>query len=71
MLHPRLPRRSNLTILGLITTSVRRRRNAILRDQGIFPDLFARMPWLVRGVLLCGMLFFGRREVNEFIYFAF
>jgi hypothetical protein len=35
------------------------------------PDLFARMPWLVRGVLLYGMLFFGRREVNEFIYFAF
>src|SRR5579859_736277 len=45
------------------------------RNKGEFPDLFARMPWLVRGVLIViliyGMLFFGRREANEFIYFAF
>ncbi len=40
-----------------------------------FPDLFESMPWLVRTViivaLIYGMVFFGRREANEFIYFAF
>jgi D-alanyl-lipoteichoic acid acyltransferase DltB (MBOAT superfamily) len=45
------------------------------RSNGEFPDLFPRMPWpiqmLVVVVLIYGILFFGRREANEFIYFAF
>jgi len=45
------------------------------RSNGEFPDLFPRMPWLVRSLvillLIYGILFFGRREANEFIYFAF
>lgn len=40
-----------------------------------FPDLFERMPWLVRAALILaliyGIVFFARREANEFIYFAF
>jgi len=40
-----------------------------------FPDVFARLPWLVRAllvvVLIYGMQFLARREANEFIYFAF
>jgi alginate O-acetyltransferase complex protein AlgI len=40
-----------------------------------FPDLFERMPLAVRVALLLaliyGMVFFARREANEFIYFAF
>jgi alginate O-acetyltransferase complex protein AlgI len=40
-----------------------------------FPDLFVRMPLAVRVVLILaliyGMVFFARREANEFIYFAF
>jgi alginate O-acetyltransferase complex protein AlgI len=40
-----------------------------------FPDLYERMPWLVRAplilVLIYGIAFFARREANEFIYFAF
>ena len=40
-----------------------------------FPDLFAKMPLAVRVVLILaliyGMVFFARREANEFIYFAF
>ena len=40
-----------------------------------FPDVMARLPWLVRAllvvVLIYGMQFFARREANEFIYFAF
>ena len=40
-----------------------------------FPDLFARMPMLVRSVAIVtvfyGIVFFARRQANEFIYFAF
>jgi alginate O-acetyltransferase complex protein AlgI len=40
-----------------------------------FPDLFERMPWPVRTILIAvvlyGILFLARREANEFIYFAF
>jgi hypothetical protein len=40
-----------------------------------FPDLFEKMPWPVRGLvipaLIYGIIFFARREANEFIYFAF
>ena len=40
-----------------------------------FADLFEIMPWLVRAVaivaLIYGIIFFARREANEFIYFAF
>lgn len=40
-----------------------------------FPDLFESMPWLVRAsvivALVYGIVFFARREANEFIYFAF
>jgi len=40
-----------------------------------FPDLFVKMPVAVRVVLIValvyGMVFFARREANEFIYFAF
>lgn len=40
-----------------------------------FPDLFERMPWPVRAglilALVYGIVFFARREANEFIYFAF
>ena len=40
-----------------------------------FPDLFETMPWLVRVAailtLFYGIVFFARREANEFIYFAF
>jgi D-alanyl-lipoteichoic acid acyltransferase DltB (MBOAT superfamily) len=40
-----------------------------------FPDLFDRMSWPVRAamilVLIYGIVFFARREANEFIYFAF
>ncbi len=40
-----------------------------------FPDLFVKMPLAVRVVLIValvyGMVFFARREANEFIYFAF
>ena len=40
-----------------------------------FPDLYERMPlWLkvvVILLLLYAIQFFGRRESNEFIYFAF
>jgi D-alanyl-lipoteichoic acid acyltransferase DltB (MBOAT superfamily) len=45
------------------------------RKQGEFPDLFEAMSWPVRTVailvLLYGIIFFARREANEFIYFAF
>jgi hypothetical protein len=40
-----------------------------------FPDLFQQMPWLLRSTvilaLVYGIIFFARREANEFIYFAF
>ena len=40
-----------------------------------FPDLFERMPWVIRGLLILllvyAIVFFARREANEFIYFAF
>jgi len=40
-----------------------------------FPDLFASMPPAVKvaaiALLLYGIIFFARREANEFIYFAF
>jgi alginate O-acetyltransferase complex protein AlgI len=40
-----------------------------------FADVLSRMPVLVKAIALCGMIytiqFFGRREANEFIYFAF
>jgi D-alanyl-lipoteichoic acid acyltransferase DltB (MBOAT superfamily) len=40
-----------------------------------FPDLYVRMPLAVKCVaivaLLYGVVFFARRETNEFIYFAF
>lgn len=40
-----------------------------------FPDLFERWAWPVAGavivVLLYGIIFFARRQANEFIYFAF
>jgi D-alanyl-lipoteichoic acid acyltransferase DltB (MBOAT superfamily) len=40
-----------------------------------FPDLFVMMPLAVRVALILalvyGMVFFARREANEFIYFAF
>jgi D-alanyl-lipoteichoic acid acyltransferase DltB (MBOAT superfamily) len=40
-----------------------------------FPDLFESMPWIARTVvilaLIYGIVFFARREANEFIYFAF
>lgn len=40
-----------------------------------FIDLYDRMSWAVRSgvifVLIYGIVFFGRREANEFIYFAF
>lgn len=40
-----------------------------------FPDLYERMPWLLRAALILtliyGIVFFARREANEFIYFAF
>jgi alginate O-acetyltransferase complex protein AlgI len=40
-----------------------------------FPDLFDRAHWVVRGAgilaLIYGIIFFARREANEFIYFAF
>lgn len=45
------------------------------RKQGEFPDLFETMSWPTRTitilVLLYGIIFFARREANEFIYFAF
>jgi alginate O-acetyltransferase complex protein AlgI len=40
-----------------------------------FPDLFVRMPWPVKSVLIVGLVYgiayFGQRQANEFIYFAF
>jgi len=40
-----------------------------------FPDLLESMPWPVRSAvivaLIYGIIFFARREANEFIYFAF
>jgi hypothetical protein len=40
-----------------------------------FPDLFERMWWPVRTILitllLYGVFFLAQREANEFIYFAF
>ena len=40
-----------------------------------FPDLFETMPWLVRAAVILALIyaivFFARREANEFIYFAF
>jgi alginate O-acetyltransferase complex protein AlgI len=52
-----------------ITDFLARRRNCE------FPDLFESMPWLVRSstilALIYGIIFFARREANEFIYFAF
>jgi alginate O-acetyltransferase complex protein AlgI len=40
-----------------------------------FPDLFVKMPLAIRVALILalvyGMVFFARREANEFIYFAF
>ena len=40
-----------------------------------FPDLFECMPWVVRALvslaLVYGIVFFARREANEFIYFSF
>lgn len=40
-----------------------------------FPDLFPLMPWplssAIAVLLFYGILFFARREANEFIYFAF
>ncbi len=45
------------------------------RAKGEFPDLFPWMPWLLKMlvivVLIYGIQFFGRREGNAFIYFAF
>jgi len=45
------------------------------RKKGEFPETFASMRWLVRVawivVLIYGIQFFGRREGNAFIYFAF
>jgi D-alanyl-lipoteichoic acid acyltransferase DltB (MBOAT superfamily) len=45
------------------------------RNKCEFPDLFEKMHWLVRTaiilVLIYGIVFFSRREANEFIYFAF
>ena len=45
------------------------------RNKCEFPDLFFAMPWWLRSAvivaLLYGILFFARREANEFIYFAF
>ncbi len=45
------------------------------RQNREFPDLFGAMPWPVRVpvilTLLYGIVFFARREANEFIYFAF
>jgi alginate O-acetyltransferase complex protein AlgI len=57
------------TIPVLITDYIAYRRDCE------FPDLYDRMPDLVKAVvmllLLYGIVFFGRREANEFIYFAF
>jgi len=40
-----------------------------------FPDLYVRMPLPLKVIaivlLLYGIVFFARREANEFIYFAF
>jgi D-alanyl-lipoteichoic acid acyltransferase DltB (MBOAT superfamily) len=40
-----------------------------------FPDLFSAMPWWLRSAVIVGLfygiVFFARREANEFIYFAF
>jgi hypothetical protein len=40
-----------------------------------FPDLFGRFSWPIAAVivvaLLYGIIFFARRQANEFIYFAF
>ena len=45
------------------------------RQNREFPDMYGAMPWLVRVpvilTLLYGIVFFARREANEFIYFAF
>ena len=45
------------------------------RQNREFPDMFGAMPWLVRVpvilALVYGIIFFARREANEFIYFAF
>jgi D-alanyl-lipoteichoic acid acyltransferase DltB (MBOAT superfamily) len=45
------------------------------RKQVEFPDLFVAMPWPLRSAislaLLYAIVFFARREANEFIYFAF
>jgi hypothetical protein len=45
------------------------------RQDKEFPDLFGTMSWLVRVpiilALVYGIVFFARREANEFIYFAF
>lgn len=53
----------------VITDTLGRRRGCE------FPDLFPVMPWWVRAGVIVGLfyaiLFFARREANEFIYFAF
>ena len=40
-----------------------------------FADLYVGMPWPLRGVIILALVyaivFFARREANEFIYFAF
>ncbi|MBR0855683.1 MBOAT family O-acyltransferase [Bradyrhizobium liaoningense] len=45
------------------------------RKQVEFPDLYAVMPWPLRSAVILALLyaivFFARREANEFIYFAF
>jgi len=45
------------------------------RANGEFPDRYARMSVAARAativVLVYALLFFGRRQANEFIYFAF
>jgi len=45
------------------------------RRDAEFPDLFLGMPWPLRIVIILtlvyGIMFFARREANEFIYFAF
>lgn len=45
------------------------------RRQVEFPDLFADIPWPLQSAIMLALLyaivFFARREANEFIYFAF
>jgi D-alanyl-lipoteichoic acid acyltransferase DltB (MBOAT superfamily) len=45
------------------------------RRGGEFPDLYEKMPLVLKAVLIAflvyGIAFFARREANEFIYFAF